>query len=275
MDISRITCAIWPWGTETREQMELAAKEITTIGYKTFESVKAAIYAYNMDLAAYREVLERFDLKPASFYFHFPSKGMEEQELFANLEKELEFVAKLGVSRVTLQATGGHPDRILTREELDYELKLMTRFANTAKAFSITTNLHPHDNTWVMYEEEIDYILQNTSADVLSFAPDTAHMVAGGCDPVSVMKRYADRIGFVHLKDIREYELKSEGYATAGMEVYANFSELGTGIVDFKGAFEVLKNANYEGPLCVELDRAPLSNAASAKSNFNYVLSNY
>ena len=53
MDISRITAAIWPWGTNTREEMEIAAKEVSAIGYKSFESVKAAIYAFDMNLDAY------------------------------------------------------------------------------------------------------------------------------------------------------------------------------------------------------------------------------
>ena len=56
LDKTRITAAIWPWGTETREQMEQAAKDVTEIGYRSFESVKAAIYAYNLDLKAYKEV---------------------------------------------------------------------------------------------------------------------------------------------------------------------------------------------------------------------------
>ena len=57
MDKSRITAAIWPWGTETREQMEEAAKAVTSIGYTQFESVKQAIYAYDLDLNAYEEEL--------------------------------------------------------------------------------------------------------------------------------------------------------------------------------------------------------------------------
>ena len=69
---NRITASIWTWGVENREQMELAAKEISEIGYKYFESVKAAIYAFDLNLKDYKSVLERYDIAPASFYFHFP-----------------------------------------------------------------------------------------------------------------------------------------------------------------------------------------------------------
>jgi inosose dehydratase len=90
-----------------------------------------------------------------------------------------------------------------------------------------------------------------------------------------VIKRYADRVNFIHLKDIKNANVESAGKASAGMEVYANFCELGQGCVDFRQVFDILKSVNYDGPLCEELDRAPVSNAESAKSNFKFILENY
>jgi len=254
--------------------MELAAKEITEIGYTSFESVKQAIYAYDLDIAAYRDVLERYGIKPASFYFHLPKRG-EEDIIFSTLDKELEFVAGLGVTRLCLQATSTHPGIKMDAEQLAYELELIEKFARKTKSYGITTNLHNHHNTWVMYEDEIDNILLNLDSDVISFAPDTAHLVAGLCDPVEIIRKYADRINFIHLKDIKNANVESAGFDPAGMEVYSNFCELGTGCVNFRQIFDILKDAGYDGPLCEELDRAPVSNYLSAKNNFEYILKNY
>ncbi len=273
MDTSRITAAIWPWGTGTREQMELAAKEVTEIGYKSFESVKAAIYAFDLDLKAYKEVLNRYDLKPVSFYFHAPQKGKED-ELFGNIDKELEFIAELGVKRICLQATGGRPE-VMDEAALDYELNTIRKFAEKTREFDIMSNIHPHYNTWVMYKNEIDNILRNLDSKIIQFAPDTAHLTVGGCDPVAVIREYAERVNFTHFKDIKDVKLESEGISSAGMEVYSNFCELGTGVVDFKSVFDILKGVNYDGPLCEELDRAPVSNAESARNNYNFLLNNY
>jgi inosose dehydratase len=273
MDNSRITAAIWPWGTKTREQMELAAKEVTEIGYKSFESVKAAIYAFDLDLAAYKEVLKRYDLNPVSFYFHIPYKGKEE-ELFGNLEKELEFIAELGVKRICLQATGGRPE-VMDEANLEYELNLVKKFAEKTKEFGIMSNLHPHHNTWVMYKEEIDNILRNLDSKTIQFAPDTAHLTAAFCDPVEVIREYANRVNFTHFKDIKGSQVDSDGLAKAGMEVYSNFCELGTGCVDFRSIFDILKGVGYDGPLCEELDKAPVSNVESARNNYNFLLNNY
>ncbi len=270
---SRITAAIWPWGTQTREQMVEAAEAVSKIGYEQFESVKQAIYAYDLDIKAYKEVLDRFNLKPASFYFHLTKKE-EEAKIFENLDNELAFIAELGVKRICLQATGGRPE-VMDKASLDYELDLIGRFAEQTKKFGIMSNIHPHHNTWVMYENEIDNILQNLDSSIIQFAPDTAHLTVGLCDPVAVIKKYIDRVNFTHFKDIKSAEVKSEGLASAGMEVYSNFCELGTGCVDFKTIFAMLKDHGYDGPLCEELDRPPVSNAESAANNYKFILENY
>ena len=273
MDRSRITAAIWTWGTDNKEQMEAASKEVTEIGYKSFESIKAAIYAFDMDLAAYKEVLNKYGLNPVSFYFHFPEAGKED-DIFNNLDKELDFIASLGVTRLCLQGTSGRPD-IMDEAKLNFELELVEKFAKRTKAFGIKTNVHNHHNTWIMYENEIDFIFKNLDNDIVSFAPDTAHLIAGNCDPIAVIKKYLDRVNFIHLKDIKGSKVESAGIANAGMEVYSNFCELGQGIIDFKKVFDLLKSVNYDGPLCEELDIAPVSNAQSAKNNYDYIVENY
>lgn len=273
MDKSRITASIWSWGTDTREQMEIAAREVSEIGYKWFESVKSAIYAFDMDLAAYKEVLKRYDINPVSFYFHLPALDKVEP-FFAQIDREMDFIAQLGVERISLQASWGRPDE-MTLANKQRELELIARFAEKSKEFGIMSNIHPHHNTWVMYEDEIDYVLGNLDEKTLAFAPDTAHLIVGLCDPVKVIEKYIDRVNFTHFKDIKDANVKSEGLASAGMEVYSNFCELGQGCVDFRRVFDVLKAANYDGPLCEELDKAPVSNAESARNNYNFILNNY
>ena len=130
MDIkSRITASIWPWGTQTPEQMELAAKEVSEIGYTLFESTKDAIYAFDMDINAYREVLKKYNIKPVSFYFHLPSPE-EADSFFVQIDKEMEFIADLGVKLISLQATWGRPEGgEVKQKHLEAESELFIRFA--------------------------------------------------------------------------------------------------------------------------------------------------
>ena len=54
----------------------------------------------------------------------------------------------------------------------------------------------------------------------IKICPDLAHLAAGGGDPLEIVKKYYDRISFVHLKDLDEN----------------GFAPLGTGHVDVEGS---------------------------------------
>ncbi len=270
MKKSQITYAIWPWGTQTREQAIEAARDVTSIGYKSFESVKSALYAFDLDHKEYSEMLDSYGLKAVSFYFHIPAIG-EEEKLFGNLDKELSLVAAMGINIVTLQGTHGRPevmDEAAKRQNLDS----MIKFAKIAKKYGITTNVHPHVNTYFMFEDEIDYVMENSDPDMLSLAPDTAHIAAAGADPVKVIRKYADRVKFIHLKDYKlGDDVTDSGWVDSGVPIMTCFHELGKGTVNFPEIFKILESVNYEGPLCIELDKPPVSNIESAKNNYDYL----
>lgn len=271
MNLEKIAYAIWPWGTSTKEEMEWAASEITEVGFKNFESVKAAIYAYDMNLDAYKEVLKKYDLKPISFYFHLPQKE-EIENFFSNLKAEMNFIAELGVKSVCLQASMGRINEDNFETEIESEFEDIMRFAKVSKEFDIMACMHPHNNTRVMVAKEIDYVMGKASENELYFAPDTAHLIAGGCDPLEYIKKYASRVRFTHLKDFKPGEdVGSVGVATAGMEVYKNFAELGKGSVDFKEVMNILDGVGYSGYHCIELDSVPVSHKESAKNNYEFI----
>ena len=270
MKKSQLSYAIWPWGTSTKEQAELAAKEITEIGYKSFESVKAAAYAYDLNVAEYKAMLDSYGLTADSFYFHLPAAGNEES-LFETLEKELDFVAKLGVTKATLQGTGGRPE-VADEASKEYGLNNMIRFAKIAKEFGIDTNVHPHVNTYFMFEDEIDYVMNNSDKDLIYFAPDTAHITAAGGDAVEIIRRYADRVNFTHLKDYTLGDaITTDGWVDSDVPIMACFHGIGDGAINFAEILNILDGVNYTGPLCIELDKAPISNADSAKKSYDYL----
>lgn len=271
MKNSDLCYAIWSWGVN-KEQLELAAKDISQIGYKSFETTKQAIYAYDFNIDEYKTMLDRYSLKAESFYFVLPEKG-NESPFFNALEKELEFIAQVGVKRATLQAVWGRPQNdIMDEASKRYNLNLICKFANIAKNFGIKTSIHPHINTYCMYEDEINFIMDNTRSDLIGLAPDTAHISAAGADPIKIMEKYATRINFTHLKDYKlgnKNALKS--WVGSNLPILDCFCELGKGVLNFPKIIKILESANYDGPLCIELDRSLTSNAASAKLSFNYL----
>ena len=245
--------AQWPWGVKTKEQFVQACKDLSEVGFSYFESVKTFIDVFLDDIDEFKSISAQYDLKPVSFYFHLDGTRKNDIDDFVN---KLPFLLETGVRQVTVQPKGVR-GRAANDEELAEAVATLEELGKICKDNGIIPSLHNHFNTVVMVERDIDYVMQNTNPDEIFYCPDTAHLVAGGCDPVTIMRRYKERIRFTHLKDIVG-QMKT-GTMENGVEVYSAdiFSELGNGIIDFDGVFDVFREVGYEGYLCVELGQKP------------------
>jgi inosose dehydratase len=267
MNKSQLSYAIWPW-----KDKEAALAEITAIGYRRCETTRQTISDYHYDAPRYAEMLARYGVTADSFYFHLPAPG-QESELFDVLERELKFVAALGTPRVTLQGVRGRPDT-MDDEACSYQLAQVRTFLDYAKSFGLAVNMHPHVGTYFMYPDEIDWLMERVEPSELGFAPDTAHIAAADGDPTAIVRKYASRVGFTHLKDYKLGDSVSYGgWVNSGIPIMEGFHGLGLGVVDFPEIFRILDAAGYDGPLCAELDRAPVSNAESARLSYEYMCS--
>jgi inosose dehydratase len=270
MGKAKFAYTVWQWGVENKGQFVQSLKDVSEAGFHYFESVKQAINVFGGDAGEFKALCDEYGVQPNGFYFHMVGNWDDDVE---DVRKKLPFMAECGIHRMNVQATGvkGRP---ANREELEYDLKAINTIAEMASAYDILPCLHPHYNTTVMYENEIDFILQNTDPTKVAFGPDTAHLVAGKCDPVKMIEKYADRVKFIHLKDITGDAVEVAGMQ-GGVEVYMNFRELGEGIVDFPSIFKILDNAGYDGFLTAELDVSRFGNKESAIISMKYLKANY
>jgi inosose dehydratase len=266
---AKLAYAQWVWGTNSQEQFITSCKELSSLGYKYFESVRAFIDTFKGDREAFKAITDEYDLHPISFYFHL--SGDENQDI-EDLKSRIDFVHYLGIKTICVQGCGR---KNWSDEVLQKTLRVVSEYGRICKDYGILPSVHPHANTSIMYEKETDFIMQNTDPALIGFAPDTAHLLVSGCDPVAICERYKERISFTHIKDVKKPDkadkpVKSAGWQD-GVEVICNFLELGEGDVDFDRVFKILKSVNYNGYLCVELDTAPKSNIASAKKNMEFM----
>lgn len=116
--------------------------------------------------------------------------------------------------------------------------------------------LHPHVQTLVETDDDIQRVLD--SCDV-HFCLDTGHMALGGNDPVAFARDAFERVGHVHLKDVRldmaptvlSREVSLMAATQAGL-----FTPLGAGDVDILGVIVELESAGYRGWYVIEQDTA-------------------
>ncbi len=116
--------------------------------------------------------------------------------------------------------------------------------------------LHSHVQTLVETKADVDRVLD--TCDV-NWCLDTGHMAIGGVDPVAFAKEAMDRVGHVHLKDVRLDMVPSVlNREVTLMHAVQNglFTNLGAGDVDIAGVIQTLEGAGYQGWYVIEQDTA-------------------
>lgn len=68
--------------------------------------------------------------------------------------------------------------------------------------YDVRLCLHPHADSHVQTQPEIERFLDGTDGRYVSLCLDTGHVAYGGGDAVDLVRRYAERIGYVHIKQM-------------------------------------------------------------------------
>jgi len=89
---------------------------------------------------------------------------------------------------------------------------------------------------------------------------DTGHFTFSGEDPLDILKKYPERIGHVHLKDVRAdvvAQATKEKWSFLKSVREGAFTVPGDGSIDFDAVFAALSKINYEGWFLVEAEQDP------------------
>jgi inosose dehydratase len=219
----------------TNGSTEQAVKDIASAGYKGIEIFDGNLMQYENRADEFKSLLKQHDLTLVGVYTgaNFIYNDIEEDE-FYKIEKVAKFAAEVGAIHLVL---GGGAVRSGGIRDEDYTVlaQSLDRASKIAEKYNLIPSYHPHLGTNVERPEQLDRIMELTS---INLCPDTAHIEAGGGDPVAVIKKYIDRIKYVHYKD----------YGSGA------FLPLGEGHQNFREMTSILRDNNYDGWILVELD---------------------
>jgi inosose dehydratase len=146
--------------------------------------------------------------------------------------------------------------RPLTIDEQKHMVEMFGVIDDICEEHGLQQVLHSHVQTVVETKDDINRVLD--TCDV-NFCLDTGHMAIGGQDPVAFAKEAMERVGHVHLKDVRldmvppvlRREVTLMAATQAGL-----FTPLGQGDVDILGVVQTLEGAGYRGWYVIEQDTA-------------------
>ena len=259
------------WGGEAFIPFLDDIRELGTFeGVETFPQV---VDRYEGREEEFDAELKKRNLQLVCFYGggNLWDKETERQEIEHNL-RLIRFLHDHGGERLVL-GPGGRPKNYTLKED-DYKriAENMNRIGEAALSKKIRAGVHPHLSTVIESRKEIDLIMSLVDPRYVFFAPDPAHLKGAGFDPVQVISDYANRVVYMHIKDLTPEE-KSRGSvaASTGTEALPIFCELGKGVVDLVGVVNVLRKANYEGWITVELDETTRTPRESAEISLKYL----
>lgn len=139
--------------------------------------------------------------------------------------------------------------------------------------------IHPHAGGYIEFADEIARIAADVPIETAGFCLDTGHTFYAGMDPVETLERYADRLDYIHFKDIGATVFADVmGRRIRFFEACAIgvMCPIGRGVIDYPALRDLLARIGYAGFATVEQERDPCNaggSLADVKASRDYLRS--
>ncbi|MBK9740756.1 MAG: TIM barrel protein [Actinobacteria bacterium] len=159
------------------------------------------------------------------------------------------------VSAVVMDPDWSEP-RPLSVDEQRHMAEMFGVLDDICEEHGLQQVLHSHVMTLVETSDDVNRVLD--SCDV-HWCLDTGHLAIGGVDPVAFAVEAFERVGHVHLKDVRldmVPAVMSRDVTLMQATQGGLFTPLGEGDVDIAGVVQALEARGYQGWYVIEQDTA-------------------
>lgn len=228
---------------------------------------------YPRDVSLLKTALEQRGLQLSSSWFStFFTEPDQYKRTLSRFVDHLSFMRAMGAQFINLCECGhaiqGTTCPVLSSHKPEFNetqwnmlFKGLHVLGRIAYDFNLQLVYHYHAGTGVFLEDEIDYLMNNTSPDLVSLLLDTGHAAIAGINPLQLILKYGERIKYIHLKDVRSevlHQVEAEQFHFMDAVRAGIFTVPGDGDLDFAPIFAALKQCNYEGWMIVEAEQDPL-----------------
>jgi inosose dehydratase len=128
------------------------------------------------------------------------------------------------------------------------------------QAYGIRPVIHPHAGGYIEFADELARLVDDIPDEVAGLCLDTGHLYYAGMDPVASLRTYADRLDYIHFKDIdpvvfdQVMNERIKFFDACGRGVMC---PIGRGIIDYPALYRLIQELGYEGYITVEQERDP------------------
>ena len=208
-------------GDRHKSDIEGIFKTVKDAGYDGIEFGYKRLDPQQIPL--YKELFEKYSLIPAALHTTCNFRDEEsEKQTYSDVIQVFETAKALGCKDVFTSGDRG-------KDMPGYYARAgvhMSRIGKIAKDYGVIFSFHNHshvieDNARGLYD-----LAENSDPANLAFALDIGWIARGGANAVEVVTKLLNRVSNFHFKEF-----------TAEWE----FTEVGKGIVDFKGVYELVR----------------------------------
>lgn len=128
--------------------------------------------------------------------------------------------------------------------------------------FGLSQQFHPHADSHVGAQADIERLLAETDPELLNLCLDTGHAEYCGASSLDLIRKYPQRIGYLHLKQINPQilaKVRAENLTWAAANLAGVMSEPPGGLPDLRAVIEAVEALNKPIFGIVEQDMYPVA----------------
>jgi inosose dehydratase len=154
-------------------------------------------------------------------------------------------------------------NEVLTTEQWDSLFKGHDELGRRLQEqFGLRQQFHSHADSHVQGQADIERLLENTDPELLTLCLDTGHAEYGGASSVDLIRKYPERIGYLHLKQIDPdvlAKVRAENLTWAAANIAGVMVEPPAGLPDLREVIEAVEGLDRPIFGIVEQDMYPVA----------------
>jgi len=189
------------------------------------------------------------------------------ESTWRDITKTAELTAAMGAKHlVVMPSMWRGDDGGIVEERLDHEGQARHGRAVTelgrrlAEELGLQTQYHPHADGHVDTQDTVERFLQETDGDYVNLCLDTGHISYCGGDNLELIRKYPERIGYVHLKQVDPKilaEVEAAGLSFDAAVQRGVMCEPPNGVPEFPPVLDALAALDVDVFAIVEQDMYP------------------
>jgi sugar phosphate isomerase/epimerase len=237
---------------------------------------------YNITANEMEKEVSKRNLHVATISFGGPTDDESKHAQIVQRAKEaMGFLKIFGADRLVVFP----PSRKKEGEDVTVAFKNMcvgfNRIGEAAREMGFKAGLHNHLDEMVERPEEVHKCMAMTDPKLFYFSPDTAHLHLGGSNVTEMFQKYKNRLMLMDYKDARWTQPtgdvtlpngKVHKKDSSSAKFFESIYDLGDGEIDFPACHRVLKEVQFKGWNCVDLDRARKGPRVSYERSGAYIV---